>query len=222
MAEEKKSDSVMSNDDLADERQADEQGADEQTADLGNAPPASAPEQGAAVAMTPEQAAQAQFQIQKIYAKDISFEVPNGPAIFQEQGQADVKMSLSQRVEALGDDIHEVALTVTITATLDEKTAYLAEVSQCGIFLMKGFPEQAMHAVVNTLCPNTLFPYARAKISQLVGDGGFPAITLQPVNFEQLYTQRLQEIAAEQQGNASGGNGAGQPDGAPPRFSTDS
>ncbi len=98
----------------------------------------------------------------------------------------------------------------------------LAEVAQCGIFLMKGFPDQAMHAVVNTLCPNTLFPYARAKISQLVADGGFPSITLQPVNFEQLYAQRLQEIAAEQQGNASGGNGSGQPGGAPPQFSTDS
>lgn len=215
MAEDKKQDPVMSPEDVADDPQADE------------APQASADAPAAAAGMSPEELAQAQFQVQKIYAKDVSFEVPNGPAIFQEKGQADVKMSLSQRVDALGDDVHEVALTVTITATLDEKTAYLAEVAQCGIFLIKGFPEQAMHAIVNTLCPNTLFPYARAKISQLVADGGFPSITLQPVNFEQLYHQRLQELAAEQQGgepggNGSGGNGSGQPGGAPPQFSTDS
>lgn len=217
MAEDKKPDSVMSPEDVADDQQSpdDSQGQ----ADPGDANQAPA----AAAGMSPEELAQAQFQIQKIYAKDISFEVPNGPAIFQENGQADVKMSLSQRVEALGDDVHEVALTVTITATLEEKTAYLAEVAQCGIFMIKGFPEQAMHAIVNTLCPNTLFPYARAKISQLVSDGGFPSITLQPVNFEQLYHQRLQELAAEQQGNApSGGNGAGQPGGAPSQFSSDS
>lgn len=217
MAEDKKPDPVMSPEDVADDQQSrdDSQGQ----ADSGDAPQTPA----AAAGMSPEELAQAQFQIQKIYAKDVSFEVPNGPAIFQENGQADVKMSLSQRVEALGDDVHEVALTVTITATLEEKTAYLAEVAQCGIFMIKGFPEQAMHAIVNTLCPNTLFPYARTKISQLVSDGGFPSITLQPVNFEQLYHQRLQELAAEQQGNApSGGNGAGQPGGAPSQFSSDS
>jgi preprotein translocase subunit SecB len=209
MAEDQKTDSIMSPDDVADDQKA-ESGDDSQ---------ASAPAQGAVPAMTPDELSQAQFQIQKIYAKDVSFEVPNSPAIFQETGQADVKMSLSQRVDALGDDMHEVVLTVTITATLGEKTAYLAEVAQCGIFLMKGFPEQAMHAVVNTLCPNTLFPYARASISELVVNGGFPSITLQPVNFEQLYAQRLQEIAAQQRENAAGGNGAGQP--APAQFSTD-
>jgi preprotein translocase subunit SecB len=211
MADDKKSDSVMSTEDVADEQQADN----------GDAPQGAGDAQGG-VAMSAEEMAQAQFQIQKIYAKDISFEVPSGPGVFREQGQADVKMSLSQRVDALGDDIHEVALTVTITATLGEKTAYLAEVAQCGIFLLKGFPEQAMHAVVNTMCPNTLFPYARANISELVSRGGFPSITLQPVNFEQLYAQRLREIAAEQQGSGSGGNGAGTAGNAPPQFSTDS
>lgn len=213
MAEDQKSDSVMDLEDKGDDQKS--------PADSGEAPqPAAEPEAGAT--MSSDEIAQAQFQIQKIYAKDISFEVPNGPGIFREKGQADVKMSLSQRVESLGDDVHEVVLTVTITATLGEKTAYLAEVAQCGIFLMKGFPEQALHAVVNTLCPNTLFPYARANISELVTHGGFPGITLQPVNFEQLYAQRLQEIAAEQQENASAGNGQGQPGQAPPQFSTDS
>ncbi len=220
MAEDKKTESIMTSEDLADEQS-------ESEGDNGQGP---AEEQGQvaggqpdAAGMTPEQLAQAQFQIQKIYAKDISFEVPNGPGIFQEKGQADVKMSLSQRVESLGDNLHEVALTVTITATLDDKTAYLAEVAQCGIFLIKGFPEQAMHAIVNTVCPNTLFPYARSNIAELVTHGGFPTLTLQPVNFDQLYAQRLQEATANQQGQGpnqgTGGNGSGP---VPPQFTTDS
>lgn len=201
MAEDQKKDPVMTSEDLAGDQ------------------PAEAPEPGQpAPAMTPEDLSQAQFLLQKIYTKDVSFEVPNSPAVFKEQGQADVKMSLSQRVESLGEDLHEVALTVTVTATLDEKTAYLVEVAQCGIFLLKSFPDQAFHAVVNTMCPATLFPYARAKIGELVTDGGFPSVTLQHVNFEQLYAQRMQELAAEAQ---AGGNGVGQGD-APAGFSPES
>lgn len=157
--------------------------------------------------MTPDDAQQAQFQIQKLYVKDVSFEVPNAPQIFSENGNADVKMSLAQRVEDLGDNVHEVVLTVTVTATVDEKTAYLAEVAQAGIFLLSGFNEQAQHAVMNTMCPNTLFPYARQMISGMVGDGGFPPLTLQPVNFEQLYAQRMQQMMQEQgQGDAAPGD----------------
>lgn len=140
-----------------------------------------------------------QFQIQKLYTKDVSFEIPNAPKVFQEAGQAEVKLNLSQRVEDLGENNHEVVLTVTVTATIGEKTAYLAEVAQAGIFLVSGLDERTMHAVVNTLCPNTLFPYARNAISNLVADGGFPPLTLQPINFEQLYAQRMQQMAAEQQ-----------------------
>ena len=155
-------------------------------------------------AMTPEELAAAQFQIQKLYVKDVSFELPNAPDVFKESGQADVKMSLGQRVEALGDDLHEVVLTVTVTATIGEKTAYLAEVAQAGIFLVSGFNEQAAHAVMNTMCPSTLFPYTRRFISDLVSEGGFPPLTLQPVNFEQLYAQRMQEMI-KQQNEGEGG-----------------
>jgi len=162
-----------------------------------------AEEQNQEPVMNPEAAAGAQFQIQKLYTKDVSFELPNAPRVFQEEGPADVKMSLSQRVEGLGQDLHEVVLTVTVTATIGDKTAYLAEVAQAGIFLVSGFNEQATHAVMNTLCPGTLFPYARQTISSLIADGGFPPLTLQPVNFEQLYAQRMQQLMNEQQG----GNG---------------
>ena len=159
-------------------------------------------------AMQPEQEGAAQFLIQKLYAKDVSFELPGAPQIFQESGQADVKMSLAQRVAELGDNTHEVVLTVTVTATIGEKTAYLVEVAHAGIFQISGFNEQATHAVMNTLCPSTLFPYARQMISSLVAEGGFPPLVLQPVNFDQLYAQRMQQMMQEQ-GEAAAGEANG-------------
>ncbi len=154
---------------------------------------------------TPEAAAeekqQAQFQLQKLYMKDVSFELPNAPQIFQDDGQVEIKMNLAQRVENLADSVHEVVLTVTVTASLGEKTAYLAEVQQAGIFAISGLSEQATHAAVNTLCPHTLFPYARRAITDMVADGGFPPLVLQPINFDQIYAQRLQEAQAQSNGS---------------------
>jgi len=157
-----------------------------------------AEEQNQDPVMTPEENAAAQFQIQKLYAKDVSFEVPNAPQVFQDAGQADIKLSLAQKVEELGENQFEVVLTVTVTASVGEKTAYLAEVAQAGIFLLAGFNEQSAHAVMNTMCPNTLFPYARQLITTLVAEGGFPPLVLQPVNFEQMYAQRMQQMMEEQ------------------------
>ena len=144
-----------------------------------------------------EQQQQPQFQLQKLYVKDASFELPNAPQIFQEDGQVEIKMNLAQRVENLAEDVHEVVLTVTVTASFGEKTAYLAEVQQAGIFAITGLNEQAMHAALNTLCPHTLFPYARRSITDLVADGGFPPLVLQPINFDQVYAQRLQEAQSQ-------------------------
>jgi len=149
-----------------------------------------------------KQQQQAQFQLQKLYVKDVSFEIPNAPQIFQDDGQVEIKMNLEQRVENLADNVHEVVLTVTVTANLDEKTAYLAEVQQAGIFGINGLNEQGLHAALNTLCPHTLFPYARRLITDLVADGGFPPLVLQPLNFDQIYAQRLKE-AQEQAGGAA-------------------
>lgn len=140
-----------------------------------------------------------QFQLQKIYTKDVSFELPNAPEIFQEAGAADIKLNLSQRVNDLSEGMYEVVLTVTVTATTDEKTAYLVEVHQAGLFGIAGFDEKSLHAVLNTLCPQTLFPYAAKVITILVADGGFPALVLQPINFDQVYAQRLAEANAQQQ-----------------------
>ena len=147
-----------------------------------------------------DQQQQAQFQLQKLYMKDVSFELPNAPQIFQDDGQVEIKMNLAQRVEALAEGVHEVVLTVTVTANLAEKTAYLAEVQQAGIFAISGLNEQATHAAVNTLCPHTLFPYARRAITDLVADGGFPPLVLQPIKFDQIYAQRMQEAKAQSNG----------------------
>jgi preprotein translocase subunit SecB len=148
-----------------------------------------------------EAAAQAgpRFQLQKIYVKDVSFEVPGAPDIYREEGAAEIKLNLSQRVNNVQEDIFEVVLTVTVTATTADKTAYLAEVHQAGLFAIAGLETPQQQAVLNTLCPHTLFPHASKTITSLVADGGFPPLVLQPINFEQVYQQRLQEAQAQQQ-----------------------
>lgn len=150
-----------------------------------------------------EEQQQAQFQLQKIYVKDVSFEIPNAPQVFQEDGQVEIKLNLSQKVADLAEGVHEVILTVTVTANLGEKTAYLAEVQQAGIFSIIGLPEQGRHAALNTLCPHTLFPYARRMITDLVAEGGFPPLVLQPINFDQIYAQRMQEAQAKAEVDAA-------------------
>lgn len=166
------------------------------------------PEFGAAEPQGQAQQAglQGQFQMQKMFLKDASFEVPHAPQIYQEQGgQLELKLNLAQKAETLGEDLVEVTLTVTVTANLGEKTAYLCEVQQAGIFQINGFEEAQRAAVINILCPTTLFPYARAEVTHLVGMGGFPSVVLQPISFEQIYAQRLQQqqqAATEQGANA--------------------
>lgn len=145
------------------------------------------------------QASQPQFQLQKIYTKDISFELPNAPQVFEQSGQAEVKLNLAQRVNNIRDDVYEVVLSVTVTATAGDKTAYLAEVHQAGLFGISGFEEQQREAALNTLCPQTLFPYAGRIITDLVGSGGFPPLVLQPINFEQIYLQRMRQAAGDGQ-----------------------
>lgn len=139
----------------------------------------------------------AAFQLQKLYVKDVSFEVPNAPDVFKETGKSEVKLNLNQRANDIGEDLFEVVLTVTVTASTDDSTAYLAEVSQAGIFMISGLNDQAQHAALNTMCPATLFPYARTVVSGLVTDGGFPPLVLQPINFDAIYGQRMQQAKAE-------------------------
>ncbi|HHL31434.1 MAG TPA: protein-export chaperone SecB [Oceanospirillales bacterium] len=137
------------------------------------------------------------MSLQKIYAKDVSFETPNAPDIFNEPGQPEIKMNLTQKVKKIDDETYEIVLAITVTCMLQEKTAYLAEVHQTGIFSLKNFDEAVLHQTLGSYCPGVLFPYARQTVSDLVMNGGFQPLLLQPVNFDQLYAQQMQQ--AQQQ-----------------------
>jgi preprotein translocase subunit SecB len=143
--------------------------------------------------MAEEQAVtEKQFAIQKIYTKDLSFETPNTPKIFTEKWEPTVDFNLGSTVSPLENSLYEVALTVTITVKSEDKTAYLVEVNQAGIFTISGFSDQELGPMVGSFCPNILFPYAREAISDLVAKGGFPQLLLAPVNFDALYAQHIQ------------------------------
>jgi preprotein translocase subunit SecB len=156
-------------------------------------------------------APQAQFTVEKIYVKDVSFEAPNAPHIFNEQGQPQLNMNLNQKVARLNDTLFEVVLGITLTCTLGEKTVYLVEVEQAGIFGLAGFDERTLDMMLGTYCPNVLFPYVRQSISELITTGGFPPFYVQPINFEGLYAEGLRRRAEQgaSQGSiamAEGGN----------------
>jgi preprotein translocase subunit SecB len=133
-----------------------------------------------------------QLAIQKIYIKDVSFEAPHSPQVFMQEWKPNVDIQLTNRATSLGNDMHEVVLTITVTVRFADKTIYLVEVQQAGIFTIKGFPAQSLSVVLATVCPNILFPFAREAVSDLVTRGGFPQLLLAPVNFEALYAQELQ------------------------------
>ena len=134
-----------------------------------------------------------QFSIQRIYTKDISFETPNTPEIFMQEWKPQVNVNLNNAVKDLGEGNLEVALTVTVTAKIEDKTAFLVEVTQAGIFLARGIPEEEMGPLLGVYCPNVLFPYVRETVSDLITRGSFPQFLLAPVNFEALYAQQMQQ-----------------------------
>ncbi len=138
-----------------------------------------------------------EFGLQRIYTKDISFETPNSPDVFTDDWKPESNLNLNSAVRKLSDDIFEVTLTITITTKLGDKTAYLAEVQQAGIFFIRGFEEPEMGPMLGAYCPNVLFPYARELISDLVTRGSFPQMLLTHVNFDALYAQQQQQKAAK-------------------------
>ena len=148
-------------------------------------------------AVAPAEAAGPAFTVEKIYVKDVSFEVPGAPAIFTENVQPELQLNLNQRVQRLGENAFEVVLGVTLTCKAGDKTAYVAEVQQAGIFGLMGLDPQAVDVLLGTQCPNILFPYVRQLVSDLVQAGGFPPFFLQPINFEALYAESLRQRAAQ-------------------------
>jgi preprotein translocase subunit SecB len=134
-----------------------------------------------------------QFEIQRIYTKDLSYEAPNTPHTFVEEWKPEVQLNLETKSNRIQDNVHEVVLTVTATVTSNKKSAFLVEVHQAGIFLISGLPQDQLRQMLGSFCPNILFPYAREVISDLVVRGGFPQLILAPVNFDALYTQHMED-----------------------------
>jgi preprotein translocase subunit SecB len=141
---------------------------------------------------TDQQQAQGKFAIQKIYVKDLSFEAPNSPQSFTEQWEPNVNLDLNTNAQGVAEHNYEVVLSLTVTVSNNDKTAYLVEVQQAGIFHLEQFPDSMLRAMLGSFCPNILFPYAREAISDIVTRGGFPQMLLNPINFDALYEQHLQ------------------------------
>ena len=149
-----------------------------------------------------QQAQGPQFNIQRIYTKDISFESPNAPGVFTKEWKPEVKLDLDTKTAQLEENVYEVTLSVTVTASLGEETAFLCEVQQAGIFAIGEMPEANKAHTLGSFCPNVLFPYARETISNLVNRGTFPPLNLAPVNVDAIFSAYMQK-RAEQQGQES-------------------
>jgi preprotein translocase subunit SecB len=160
-----------------------------------------APEQGAAGegAVGQQATENRAFSIRKIYTRDISFENPNAPQIFsEEKWTPEVSINLTNQVAKVADNLHEVALGVTVTAKIGDKTAYLVEVQQAGEFQTTGFEGKELRELLGVYCPGLLFPYLREAVSTLTARGGFPPLHLAPVNFEALYVQHMKNLQEQQ------------------------
>ncbi|MBX3661386.1 MAG: protein-export chaperone SecB [Burkholderiales bacterium] len=148
--------------------------------------------------------AQPQFGIEKIYIKDLSLEIPNAPQIFLERENPQIEISVHNAASPLEQaGLYEVVMTVTATAKLGEKTVFLVEVAQAGIFQILGLPPQDTDAVLGIMCPNTLLPYAREAVASMVTRAGFPPVMLQHMNFEAAYHERLRQLQEEQAAQAA-------------------
>ncbi len=145
--------------------------------------------------MTETQTPQPSFQIEKIYVKDLSLELPNAPQVFLQSETPQLDVQINNEATMLAEGMFEVVVTVTVTARGADKTLFLVEAAQAGIFTLRGMREAEIEPLLAIACPNILYPYVRETVSDLVVRGGFPPVLLAPVSFEALYMQRQQQIA---------------------------
>jgi preprotein translocase subunit SecB len=139
---------------------------------------------------------QPSFQIEKLYVKDLSLEIPGAPQVFLEPQSPQLEIQVRNESKQFAEGMFEVVITVTLTAKTGDKTQFLAEAAQAGIFSLRNVPQADLEPLLAVACPTILYPYAREAISDLVTRGGFPPVLLAPVSFEALYAQRLQQQAA--------------------------
>ena len=135
------------------------------------------------------------FTIEKIYVKDLSLEIPNAPQIFLEREQPQVEVQLNTSAKKVDDGIYETTVSITVTSKVGDKTAFLVEVAEAGIFQLRNIPASDLDSVLGIACPNIIFPYAREVISDVLVRAGFPPMLLAPVNFEALFQQQKQAAA---------------------------
>ena len=147
-----------------------------------------------------EQAQGPQFLLQKIYLKDLSFEAPQGVQAFKQAWKPKINQDLNTATAKVEDGLFEVVLKLTITAEMEDKTVFLVEVQQAGLFLIRGLEGQQLTQALNTACPNILFPYAREAIDSAVVKGGFPALAIPPINFDVLFAQAIARAQQEKEG----------------------
>ncbi len=146
-----------------------------------------------------EQQADPVFQIQRVYLKDVSLEQPNSPAILLEQAQPSVDIQLAVAHEAVAEGMFEVSVTATVHTKIEDKTVFLVEAKQAGIFEIRHVPEEQMGQIVGIACPQIVYPYLRGNVADVVQRAGFPPVHLAEINFQMMYQQQL-EAAAEQAG----------------------
>jgi preprotein translocase subunit SecB len=140
-----------------------------------------------------QEAQQSVFNIEKIYVKDISLEAPNVPQIFLQNENPQVSIELQNKAAKIDEGVFETVITITVTSKVQDKVAFLVEVAQAGIFRIHNVPEENISAILGITCPNILFPYAREAVSDIVTRVGFPPVLLNPINFEALYAQQIQQ-----------------------------
>lgn len=150
-----------------------------------------------------EQAQQPGFAIEKIYVKDMSLEIPNAPQVFIQRETPQVGIELSNAATMLEEGVFEVTVTVTVTSKIEDKTVFLIEVAQAGIFQIRNVPAENLEIIASVTCPNILFPYARETVSDLSVRAGFPPVLLNPINFEALYAQQKQQQAEQANGETT-------------------
>ncbi|WP_076593197.1 protein-export chaperone SecB [Herminiimonas arsenitoxidans] len=144
------------------------------------------------------------FQIQRVYLKDLSLEQPNSPAIFLEQEQPSIEVAVDVGAQPLAEGIFESSVTITVTAKINDKIAFLVEGKQAGIFEIRNIPDEQLDPLLGIGCPNVIYPYLRANIADAITRAGFPPVHLSEINFEVFYQQRLEALAQQQADSSSG------------------
>lgn len=145
-----------------------------------------------------------QLLLQKIYIKDLSFESPRAPSVFTQNAAPQTQLNIRSNASSVGEDAQEVTLTLTIEAKDSDNTLFLIELTQAGVFVIKGYSDEELHMLTGSYCPGSLYPFAREAIADIVTRGGFPQLLLQPINFDALYAQAMKERAQSGNGGDSG------------------